>query len=311
MPGSHTEAQKRRRPLERSVGVRVTLQPRDFELLELFLSFRLATTATLFPLLTDHFPRPFVLWRRLNRLFHAGYLARPSAQQLRVFAKRGGPLHVYALGNRGAAELRAHGFPVSDTDFDQKAAAMKSLTFDHALLTTHAVAVLLAALRRHPSLTVRRVLPDGAFRTAVVASLGRRDVRLPINPDSVLVVDEQEPPQTTALVIEADRDTMPGERTALTQSAFFKKALAYYTYWQEKARLRTELEADDFVVLTIAETPQRLEALCAIARQVDPQKRGTGIFWFTTVDALRLDDPAASLAGPIWTTAAADTGALF
>jgi hypothetical protein len=109
-------------------------------------------------------------------------------------------------------------------------------------------------------------------------------------------------------MIEADRGTMPPTRTTLAQSAFHKKALAYFAYWHEKDRLQAELEADDLVVLTVARTPQRVETLCAIARQVDPEKRGTNVFWFTTADALRVDHPDALGAG-IWTTAAGDTDA--
>ena len=310
-PGHPAPPKRRRKYLERSAGVRVVLQARDLELFRAFLSFRVATAATLFPLVAAHFGQPFVLWRRLNRLFHAGYLARPSAQELRVFAKRGGPLHVYALGTKGAHELRAAGEQVSVTDFDAKARGLTAQFLDHALLTTHAVSVLLAALRARPALRVHRVLPDGAFRTSVQVFDGREYVSRVIKPDSVLVVHEEERAQTTAFMIEADRGTMPPRRAALTQSSFLGKALAYFAYWQETDRFRAELGVDDFVVLTITPTTERLEVLRDVARQVDPEQRGTDIFWFTSADALHLDHPTSSLTEAIWTTASGSTGSLF
>lgn len=290
----------------------MVIRDRDRELFKLFLLVRLATVEDLYPLLREHFPSPFVLWRRMQALFHAreGYLARPAQQQLRRYPKRGEPPQVYALGNGGARELEHLGATLPRTDWNEKAKAFKVLSLDHALLTTHAVTVLLASLRAQPELRVRRVLPDGAFHTSVSAFDGQRNVRIPIKPDAVLIVDE--PDRRTALLLEADRGTMPGERTALAQSSFRRKALGYFAYWLNKATFRRELEVDDLVVLTVCRTASRVEALRATAQQVDPKKTGTDIFWFTTADSLRRDAPETAVTDEtIWTTAAGTTGALF
>jgi hypothetical protein len=313
-PGGPIAPRKRRPKFKPTRDRRVVIRDRDRELFKLFLLVRLATVDDLYPLLREHFPSPFVLWRRMQGLFHApeGYLARPAQQQLRRYPKRGEPLQVYALGNGGAHELEQLGVTLPKMDWNQTAKAFKVLSLDHALLTTHAVAVILASVRAQPELRVRRVLPDGAFHTSVTAYDGERNVRIPIKPDAVLIVEEIKKRQTTAFLLEADRSTMPAERTTLAQSSFRRKALGYFTYWLDKATLRRELEADDFVVLTVCRTTSRLEALRATAQQVDPKKIGTNIFWFTTVDALRRDTPETAVTDEtIWTTAAGKTGALF
>jgi len=293
------------------------LQPRDLELVKLFTYFRLATSSQLFPLLRgefpDGYPNPYLLWRRLNQFAsrRARYLARPPAQQLRLLAKRGNPEHIYALGNRGAELLRSQGFDLSRMDYDQKARALKVQSFDHPLLTTQTVAAILLALRVHPELRLVRLAPDGDFHERVTFFDGRSDITLPVHPDTFLVLENMTTEERTALFIEADRHTMPRTRTALRQSSFFKKTLAYFHYWQKGLQLREILGADDFIVLTVAETPQHAERLRQSAKLADPKQQGTELFWFTHAAELALDKPDCALFDPIWTTAAGTTGSLF
>ncbi len=293
------------------------LQDRDLELLKLFRAFRLATTSQLFALVGDHFGRLFLLQRRLQTLSsprRVRYLVRPPEQEWRLFTKRGNPERVYALGNRGVQVLRAQGFELSRMDYDQKAKAIKAHSFAHPLLTTHAVAAVLRGLREHPELELERLAPDGDFYRQVTFFDGSHERTLPVKPDTLMLIHEPARHERTALFLEADRGTMPRARARLASTSFLKKGLAYFHYWMDKPRVLEDLGTDNFIVLTVTETPQRAEALRETAREIDPEKRGTGtdLFWFTSRDRLLLEDGHSALSDPIWKTAADDeVGSVF
>jgi hypothetical protein len=92
----------------------------------------------------------------------------------------------------------------------------------------------------------------------------------------------------------------------------WKKFLGLFHYWQAREQLTRELGAADLTVLTITSTPSRLTVLRELACEIDPDKRGTDIFWFATLASLTLDNPEHVLFDDtLWTTAAGKTGALF
>src|ERR1700688_2034028 len=96
--------QLRRPRFERAAVAGMALTPRDLEILRAVQRHRLLRSTHLIALLDGC--RQTTL-RRLQLLFHHGYLDRPAAQ-LDWYAQGSEPM-VYALGNRGAAALVAEG----------------------------------------------------------------------------------------------------------------------------------------------------------------------------------------------------------
>src|ERR1700680_4199186 len=104
-----------RRPrFERAPVAGMVLTPRDLLILRAVHRHRLLRSTHLIALLDAS--RQTTL-RRLQLLFHHGYLDRPAAQ-LDWYAKGSEPM-VYALGNRGAAVLSAEGEQGSAVRWDK------------------------------------------------------------------------------------------------------------------------------------------------------------------------------------------------
>ncbi len=280
--------------------------PRDLEVLRLFATFRLVTSEELELLTREHFPSPYVLWRRLNWLWKAGHLTRPEQQRHRFPRARGSMRHIYALGSKGADELRRAGYKLPAIDFDQKARARKPSSFDHPLLIARFLTCLLLALKKRPELTLIELLPDRAFRREV--AVGTESIAL--EPDGVVTIRDGDG-ERLSIMLEADRGTEPLMRRDFRQSAFWKKARAYLGYWSDRARVEEDLGGPEFVVATVCETENRVSSLRELLREADPEKRGTDLFWFTTAAELRFEEPERLLADGIWMTAAGNRGSLF
>lgn len=96
--------------------------------------------------------------------------------------------------------------------------------------------------------------------------------------------------------------TEPNERSDLNRSSIRQKLLAY---WQlNTSRLRTyDRQHDSFRVLFVTTTEERLHNMRAAAQEVDPKKKGSHFFLFSTHDRCTLDDPEALFTDPVWWTA--------
>src|SRR4051812_31717515 len=188
VPHENPDAPKQRPRLRRERGMRVILQPRDYEILVLFLTMRLMSAAEIYALVGQSFEHPFVLWCRLNRLYHAGYLARPPEQQWRLRKHPGNTELIYALGNRGAQELTAIGYQLPKIDWDQKAKEWKPYSFEHPLLIARFLTCFSLGVQRTPGLEIVDLFAEGRFLDTVTFFDGKEEVTLPIKPDATLVV---------------------------------------------------------------------------------------------------------------------------
>src|SRR5690242_16398820 len=79
------------------------LTGRDIEILKLVVRHRFATSAQIIALIASMFPESSdqQVLRRLQYLFHAGYLSRPRAQVDSYRAGGGSRPIAYAIGNKG------------------------------------------------------------------------------------------------------------------------------------------------------------------------------------------------------------------
>ena len=234
--------------------------------------------------------------RRLQLLFHHGYLERPRAQV--KFVERGGsqPL-AYGLGNKGGALLRREfGIAVDSDAWSEKNHAIGRVFLEHALLVSEVMVSLELACRKHD---VRLLYEDELelsvakqpFQWWVKITGG---MKLGVIPDAVFALeytDQAGLVQRAYFFLEADRGTMPVVRKGLAQTSFFRKLLAYEATWTNKIHQR-HLGVHRFRILTVTTIAARVNTLLEACSQL---KRGHGMFLFADTSALEKD-----LFSPVW-----------
>ena len=225
--------------------------------------------------------------RRLQLLYHHGYLERPRAQ-IEYFQPGGSRAFAYGLADRGAELLRLTGNPsLRALEWSAKNRAVKHLFLEHALLVSYVMVSLELACRRHggirllnpnelplPAATRSRIEP---FRWRVSLSGG---TRLGVMPDCVFGLEFAGQPvdrNRAYFFLEADRGTMPITRNGLHHSSFHRKLLAYEATWIQELHQKY-FGFNRFRVLTVTTSTDRLTHLVAACRQLD---RGQGLFLFT------------------------------
>ena len=236
------------------------------------------------------------LLRRLQRLYHHGYLERPRAQ-LDYFHTGGSRALVYGLGNRGAAHLKhALALPFHRLDWSQRNRASTRLFLEHTLQVTD----VLVAVDRACRGSAFRFIPadelDLPAATAAQRHPFRWSVSLPgrsrcgVVPDAVFALDGPNGDRRLCFV-EVDRATMPVRRRGLTQSSCFRKLLAYEATWTQNLH-RARFGVSRFRVLTLTSSPERVAHLVAAARDL---RRGRGLFLFGELAGFLADPLGAPL----------------
>ena len=243
-----------------------------------------------------------VILRRLQLLFHHGYLERPRAQ-IEYFQPGGSRAFAYGLADRGAELLRLTENPSSRAlEWSAKNRAVKHLFLEHALLVSDVIVALKLACRQHggmrflssdelplPTTTRSRLEP---FRWKVSLN---SNTRIGVVPDCVFGLEfaDQPPDRNRAyFFLEADRGTMPIARNGLHHSSFHRKFLAYEATWLQELH-RKHFEFHRFRVLTVTTSTDRLTHLVEACRQLD---RGQGLFLFTDLNSFHaIPDPLTLL----------------
>lgn len=280
---------------------------RDLLVLNLFRGIRFAQTSQLSALLVpDSFPTEEKLRRRLRKLAQFGCVDRPAQRTAEARTpefilpeetrERGRPEDVWALAQKGADILKLPG------DWNRNNGRLRASSFAHPLMVTRVYITLKIATRKKLAV-VRRWLGESEWR-------GRINVQgetIPLVPDAVFIVADTAGKRQELVFLEADNNTMPLTRRELGQSSFRKKCLAYWQYWAEEMRPKHE----SMLVLTIAKTPERAEALRKTAAKTDTSGRGLNIFWFTSEPCWEIMRPERFFHEPIWATAAGERRALF
>jgi hypothetical protein len=281
-----------RRPrFERAKVAGIKLTPRDLQILRAVHRHRLLRSTHLIALLDAS---PQTTLRRLQLLFHHGYLDRPAAQ-LDWYAKGSEPL-VYALGNRGAAVLAAEGVRGSALRWDKSrnasrqflrhtlAVAEVMVAFEVACRDTEGVEFIPSEeiLAGAPEATRRLRLP---FRWQVEVSEAGKLHRLGVEPDRVFGLRFAGAPEHQSrayFFLEADRGTMPVVRQGLAQTSFRRKLIAYRETWRQGLH-RTHLGISNFRVLTVTASEERRQHLLVACRSLGSGRR---LFLFAEQAAL-------------------------
>jgi hypothetical protein len=268
-----------RRPrFERSPIRPMVLTPRDLDILRAVHRHRLLRSTHLIALLDGS--RQTTL-RRLQLLFHHGYLDRPP-MQLDWYARGSEPL-VYALGNRGAEVLEAEGkVRRGGIRWDAKKRNVSRVFLHHTLAVAEVMVAFEVACLAHeevrfippeeilmgtPESTRRLRLP---FRWQVEIRRGGKPYHLGVEPDRVFGLHFEDAPENRRrayFFLEADRSTMPVTRKSLGQTSLLRKLLAYQETWRQGLH-RRHLGIPNFRVLTVTTSEERVGHLLATCRSL-------------------------------------------
>lgn len=244
---------------------------------------------------------PQQVLRRLQLLFHHGYLERPRCQ-LDYYHHRGGSRGlIYGLGSRGAAHLRRQlNMPFERMDWTPKNRSVGRVFLEHALMVSDFMVSLEMSCRMHGGVKLLQrddiPLPDDLREKKMpfawsVHITGRRKVG--IIPDAVFGLeyfDEVGSTQQVFYFLEADRATMPVKRDRLERSSVFRKFLAYEATWSQGVH-RSRFGWNRFRVLTITSSLERLRNIRKACLQLE---RGNGLFLFADAASLNLDEDTLS-----------------
>ena len=244
------------------------------------------------------------LLRRLNLLYHHGYLERPRAQ-LDYYHQGGSKSLVYGLASRGAGRLRRDlDMPFHRMDWTTRNKGVGRLFLEHTLMVSDFIAELELDSRQSPDIRLlfphELPQPKGRenhrepFRWTVDLP-GKRHVG--VVPDKVFALELTHPDgriERTHYFLEADQGTMPIERRDLRQSCVLRKLKSYEGTYSTGIH-RTRLSAERFRVLII--TPQATRAQ-NIREAVSSLEKGRRLFFVFSDDDWRACDGVLDLVTP-------------
>ena len=227
------------------------------------------------------------LSRRLQWLFHHGWLVRPRAQ-LQYYERGENKTIAYGLGNKSGSLLQ-----LNPAAWGEKNHGIGRMYLAHALLVSDVMVSLELACRQHGV----RLLPENELRLHVEAPLHwrvklRDGTKLGVIPDRVFALefsDQNGQVQRVYYFLEADRGTMPVVREKLTQTSFYRKLIAYEATWANKI-LQRHLDIPRFRVLTVTTSAARVKSLLDACSRL---QRGHGLFLFADQSVLQRDLLAA------------------
>jgi hypothetical protein len=243
--------------------------------------------------------------RRLQSLFHAGYLDRPRAQ-LTYYASAGSSPLVYALGRKGAQVI-------ADTDHDHDEAYRWTLKNKRAgqIFVQHTIeaADILVRLQKATatSTQIKLVTAEEIIAESPTATLDMRaptkltvDVaykekryRLSVIPDGMLALefrDDAEAPERSNFFLELDRETMPVMRKSKSlgkegrQTSLLSKFLTYHAVWRQGLH-KERFGWENFRVLTVTTSKKRVDTMISAVKEIT-DGRGSSLFLFTDQETL-------------------------
>jgi len=281
----------------------IQLTERDYQIIQLVQRHRFLRSSHIVALLAGSSQQ---ILRRLQLLYHHGYLERPRAQ-IDYYQHGGSHYIVCGIGNKGAALLKAQfSIPFEQFNWSTKNRSVGRIFIEHALLVSDIMVRIELACRENGS--IRLISGDELtlsstinrqrqlFKWRVTVNNG---VKLGIIPDCVFALEYPGPDghrDRAFFFLEADRGTMPVIRRRLSQTSFYRKLLAYESTWSQSIH-RTRFGFHRFRVLTVTTSAKRMRAIMNVCSQL---KSGHGLFLFT--DRTFLDKPT-NIFSLVWHTA--------
>lgn len=277
-----------RRPPKRPI----TLTDRDREIIQLVHRHRFLRSIHLPGLIGGSTQQ---LLRRLQFLYHSGYLERPRAQ-IDYYTKGGSRPIVYGLGNKAASLLTSENqIPRYKRRWGERNRSAGRVFLEHALLVSDVLVSIEMACQRS---AVARFLSEDDLQRQIPGFTSFRwqvkikgGLKLGVVPDRVFAL-ELGPPSSTDrayFFLEADRGTMPITRKKLAQTSFFRKLLAYEATWKQSIHT-ARFGFHRFRVFTVTKSEVRLFGIKTAAASLE---HGRGLFVFSTEE--RLSSPTEVL----------------
>jgi len=259
---------------------------RDLEILKTVQNFRLVASADIQALAIGS--KQGIL-RRLQKLYHAGYLDRVPPRR----SKDGGsaPM-VYAVTNKGIRTLQKEGRVdcVTSTDWNAQNRSQGDLFVDHTLLVSRIRTVFTLASRPGSGRELAFWREGRELLDRVEVALDRGYVSAPIAPDAFFSTRHAK--GRSNFFLEADRGTM-------TIARFMLKLRAYAAYFAEKKH-EVKHGIKFFRVLTVAHSRTRGMHLAEGAAALEALRRHRRLFLFTDASSMSLEHPESVLE-KIWT----------
>lgn len=243
------------------------LQERDLKIIKKVYEYRFLDSDQLRALFSDQVKEPVVrgektdeaITRRLQKLFHHGYLDRPKSQ-IKLRIRYGNLPLIYALGDKGARELaREYGLDIGKINWQVKNSQVKDPYIMHRLMISKVRAILEVALKDRVNTELVRWEDGKELESASVGirtpSGKRATIRL--LPDGLFGLwfrDRREGKNKAHFFLEADRSTMPHGR-------FFKKKVLGYLEYYGRGEHKKTYGISEFRVLTTTLTKERRDNL--------------------------------------------------
>jgi predicted transcriptional regulator len=258
--------------------VSCALTVRDLDILALVASMRMASSDHVRALISGSSQN---ILRRLQKLFHVGFLDRIRAPQ----RKEGGsaPM-IYAATNKGLRELQKAGRweeTITATDLNAQNRDLHDLSVHHQVLISHIRSVLTAACQRQGDTRLVFWREGRDLYDRVDVALDGGYARLPVAPDAFFAL--QDAKGRMHCLLEADRGTMTVRRFTL-------KLKAYAAYWQERKHVE-KFGIQYFRVLSVTTSPIRARNLAAAAERERDVKDLARMFLFTDESRFSLERP--------------------
>jgi len=219
--------------------------------------------------------------RRLQRLFHHGYVERPRCQI--DYYQSGSHRIAYGLGNKGAAWLKRElSLQFHQLDWKQKSRVGR-LFLEHALLVSDIMVAVELACRNRKDIRLLSAddlrIPNMREPFQWKVDIGQRQ-KCGVIPDRVFGLEANG--KQCWYFLEADRDTMPITRSDLDRTSFQRKLLAYEATWSQNLH-RTRFGWQRFRVLTVTTSRQRVQGIIEACQGL---AHGHGLFLFLDVASL-------------------------
>ena len=230
------------------------------------------------------------LLRRLQLLYHHGFLERPRCQ-IDSYHKSGSRHIIYGLGNKGGTLLKQEfGSGFGRISWGEKNRAVGRIFLEHALLVSDImVSIELACRHRGIRFIAENELGSPGKRQSFKWRVNiSKSIKLGIIPDRVFALEfpnQVGNNERAYFFLEADRGTMPVKRRHLSQTSFYRKLLSYEATWTQSIH-RKRFGFHRFRVLTVTNSEARVKSLVDACSQLE---RGHGLFLFA--DRTILDRP--------------------
>lgn len=287
-----TEKQTRKPKFERVKNPPpILLTERDLDVLFALLRYRFLSSDQIAALIRDG--SAVQLKRRLQSLFHAGYVDRPAAQK-KYYSKEGQLPFVYALARAGAKALMEHERHAKlRLDWAHKNKSVTDPTIKHTLAIADAMigfetqsgeeflsqASLLDAGEDRKQLKWKAVIPgkDGPEKLGVI-------------PDQFFGLKGADG-KTRFFFVEADRGKMPVTRTGPRQTSLIQKVQSYLASRVQKTP-QEMFGIHAFRVIFVLPSEERRQNLLKAVLEISHGK-GSNLFLYATYDGLKAGDPLA------------------